>query len=70
MPRELSSDWLTVQETFQYGRFSRSRLYKMITEGMIKTFSLRSRGNVKGKRYVSKQSLDSYFESQYATQII
>jgi hypothetical protein len=69
MPRDISSDWLTVAETLRYGNFSRSRLYRMIAEGMIRTFSLRSRGSAKGKRYVSKQSLDEYFNTQCAAQM-
>lgn len=70
MPRHiLSSDWMTVGETIRYADFSRSRLYKLFGEGLIRTFSLRSRGSVKGKRYVSKQSLDSYFDTQCKSQM-
>jgi hypothetical protein len=65
----VSSDWLTVTETLKYGKFSRSRLYKLFGEGLIKTFSLRSRGNVRGKRYVIRQSLDEYFNSQCQSQM-
>jgi hypothetical protein len=70
MPRDiLSSDWMTVGETIRYAGFSRSRLYKLFGEGLIRTFSLKSRGSVKGKRYVSRMSLDSYFDSQCKSQM-
>ena len=38
--------------------------YKLLKEASIRSFSLRSRGKVKGKRFVSRASVDSYFDNQ------
>jgi hypothetical protein len=65
---EANSDWLTVREATVYGKMSRSRLYSLITDQAVRTVSIRRRGRTKGKRYVSKFSIENYFDSQCSNQ--
>jgi hypothetical protein len=59
--QSISSDWLTVQQSMSYCNISRSRLYSLREEPLIRTMSLRRRGRTRGIRYFSRSSLDSYF---------
>jgi hypothetical protein len=64
-----SSDWLTVKESMEYAKISRSRLYSLMEEPLIRTYCLRRRGRTKGKRFVSRASLDAFFDQQCDSQI-
>ena len=60
---EANLDWLTVKEAMQYAKISRSRLYNLIGDAAVRTVSMRRRGKTRGKRYISKQSVDTYFDT-------
>jgi hypothetical protein len=59
-----NSDWLTVKESMEYAKVSRSRLYSLMEEPLIRTYCLRRKGRTKGIRFVSKSSLDAFFDQQ------
>jgi hypothetical protein len=63
-----SSDWLTVKEAMQYAKISRSRIYGLIADREVKTVSIKRRGKTKGKRYLSRMSMDALFNTQCDTQ--
>ena len=67
--QSISSDWLTVQQSMSYCNISRSRLYSLREEPMIRTMSLRRRGRTRGIRYFSRSSLDNFFNLQAVTQM-
>ena len=46
----ISSDWLTVQQSMSYCNISRSRLYSLREEPLIRTMSLRRRGRTKREK--------------------
>jgi hypothetical protein len=58
----LKPEWLKVNDATKIFGIGRSRLYELISEGRIKTASLRARGNVKGRRLISYDSLAEYIE--------
>jgi capsular polysaccharide biosynthesis protein len=63
-----NADWLTVKEALAYGKISRSRLYALIADKEVRTVSIKRRGKVRGKRYVSRTSIDELFESTCVAQ--
>jgi hypothetical protein len=64
-----NSDWLTVQQTMRYAQISRSRLYGLIADSSVRSVSIKRRGRTRGKRYVSRMSIDTYFDSQCDSQM-
>jgi hypothetical protein len=64
-----NNDWMTVQQSMSYCNISRSRLYKLREEPLIRTVSIRRRGRTKGIRYFSRTSPDSFFNQQAALQM-
>ncbi len=50
-----------VREKFNIGR---SQVYELIAQGKIKSHVLRKKGNTKGMRLISVESLRSYIEAQ------
>jgi len=64
-----NSDWLTVREVLEYAKISRSRLYNLMEDAAVRTVCLRRRGRTRGKRYVSRISLDTYFNTQCNSQM-
>jgi hypothetical protein len=67
--QSISNDWLTVKQSISYCNISRSRLYSLREEPMIRTMSLRRRGRTRGIRYFSQSSLDSFFNQQADSQV-
>ena len=63
---DLSSDWITVKESIQYSRVSRSRLYSLIKDQNVRSFCLKRRGRPKAMRFISRASLDEFFSAQCA----
>jgi predicted DNA-binding transcriptional regulator AlpA len=59
-PRE----WLRVKEACDYSRLSKPKLYDLMNRGLIKSVSLRERGQIKGTRLVSFDSLRQFLESR------
>jgi hypothetical protein len=63
-----NSDWLTVKEAMLYAKISRSRIYSLIADSEVRTVSIKRRGRSKGKRYLSRLSMDALFNTQCDTQ--
>lgn len=59
-PRE----WLRVKEACAYSRLSKPKLYDLMNRGLVKSSSLRERGQIKGTRLVSFDSLRQFLESR------
>lgn len=60
----LPQEWLRVSEAVHFSRLSKPKLYQLFNLGLIKTVSLRERGQVKGTRLVSFDSLRNFLESR------
>jgi len=66
-PTEVPSpavEWLRVSEACEYARVSKPVIYDWMNRGWIKNVSLRQRGQVKGVRLVSFDSLRTFLESR------
>lgn len=63
-PQPISPEWLRVSEAVQFCRLSKPTLYGLINRGLIRTVSLRERGQIKGTRLISRDSLTSFLESR------
>lgn len=57
-------EWLRVKEACDYARVSKPTIYDWMNRGWIKNVSLRQRGQVKGTRLVSFDSLRNFLESR------
>ncbi len=57
-------EWLRVKEAQDYSRLSKAKLYDLINRGLIKSVSLKERGQVKGTRLISFDSLRAFLESR------
>ena len=57
-------EWLRVNEAAAHFKLSKAKLYDLINRGLIKSCSLRHRGQIRGTRLISYDSLNSYIESQ------
>lgn len=60
LPRE----WLRIKEACEFSRVSKPKLYDLINRGLIKSVSLRERGQIKGTRLVSFDSLRDFLRSR------
>lgn len=56
-------EWLGLRDAVKLFGIGRSSLYKLMDAGAIKSACLRNRGNIRGKRLVSFDSLAAYVES-------
>lgn len=52
-----------MSEAVAHFKLSKAKLYELMNLGLIKHSSLRRRGQVKGTRLISYDSLQSYLES-------
>jgi hypothetical protein len=59
-------EWLRLPLATSIFGIGRSKLYEMIADGKIKSVSLRERGQTKGTRLISYDSLAEYIENQAA----
>lgn len=59
-----SPEWLRVREACEYSRLSKPKLYQLLNRSLIKSVSLRERGQIKGTRLISFDSLRSFLESR------
>jgi hypothetical protein len=60
----LPQEWLRVSEAVAYSRISKPKLYALINQGLIKSVSLRERGQIKGTRLISFDGLRAFLESR------
>ena len=56
-------EWLRVSEACAYARCSKPTLYEWMNEGKVRNFSNCKRGQIKGTRLVSFDSLKAFLES-------
>ena len=57
-------EWIRVSEAQDFARVSKPVLYGWINRGLIKSFSNRERGQIKGTRLISFESLRNFLESR------
>ncbi|MEX2581197.1 MAG: helix-turn-helix domain-containing protein [Verrucomicrobiales bacterium] len=57
-------EWLRIVEACEYARVSKPVIYDWMNKGWIKNVSLRQRGQIKGVRLVSFDSLRAFLESR------
>jgi Helix-turn-helix domain len=55
--------WLRLPAACAYSGMSRAKLYELMAEGRIKGISVRKKGNLRGLRLISAESLDAFLES-------
>lgn len=63
-PAAIQPEWLRVKEACDYSRLSKPKLYDLLNRQLIKSVSLRERGQIKGTRLVSFESLRQFLESR------
>ena len=66
--KALKPEWLRIPQVTQVFGIGRSKLYELLSEGAIKSVSLRKRGQASGTRLVSYDSVSAYIESQFDNQ--
>jgi hypothetical protein len=59
----LRPEWGRVPQATQFFEIGRTKLYEWITAGKIKSTSLKERGQVRGTRLISFDSLAAYIET-------
>jgi hypothetical protein len=57
-------EWIRVEDAVRRFGLSRSRLYQLIGQKRIKSFSLRERNQIKGTRLLNYDSLCEFFERE------
>jgi Helix-turn-helix domain len=55
--------WLRIPAACAYSGMSRAKLYQLMAEGQIKSICVRKKGNVRGLRLLSAESIDAFLES-------
>ena len=61
-PENLRPEWLRIPSAIKVFGISRTKLYELISERKIKSVSLRKRGQTKGTRLLSYDSLMDYLD--------
>ena len=59
----LKPEWLRLPEATRFSGIGRSSLYELMAEGKIKSACIRKRGNTRGIRLISADSISAYIES-------
>ncbi len=57
-------EWLRVSEACRSTSISKAKLYDLINRGLIRSVSLRERGQIKGTRLICADSLRRFLESR------
>ena len=60
----LNPEWIRVADACAYSGISKPKLYQLLNRGLIKSVSLRERGQIKGTRLISADSLRNFLESR------
>ena len=63
-PKNSNREWLRIAEACEFARVSKPVIYDWMNRGWIKNVSLRQRGQIKGVRLVSFDSLRAFLESR------
>jgi hypothetical protein len=62
-PTTAEIKWMRVPDAVRYSGMSRAKLYVLMAEGQIKTACVRRKGNIRGLRLFSIESIDAFLES-------
>jgi hypothetical protein len=66
-PVTLNPRWLRIPAAVKYSGLSRSLLYKLLSEGRIKSLAIRARKHaLRGVRLVDRESIDQFMIAQQA----
>lgn len=60
----IEPEWITVAEACKFAACSKPVIYSMMNRGLVKNFSLKERGQVRGVRRVSFDSLRAFLNSR------
>jgi hypothetical protein len=66
---KLKPEWVRVPDAIRISGLCRSSIYQLIQAGKIKSFSNRQRGERRGIRLISYDSLIGFIEKAYAESI-
>ena len=61
------SAWLRVPDVVAIYRIGRTTVFSLIRSGIIRSVSLKKKGNIRGIRLISRASFDEYLEALDAT---
>lgn len=61
---DIRREWCRIAEACHFSGISKPKLYQLLNRGDIKSVSLRERGQIKGTRLVSFDSLRDFLESR------
>ena len=61
-PPYIKPEWLRIPEAVLVSGLCRSKIYDLINDGTIKSFSHRKRGAARGQRLISYDSLIEYLD--------
>ena len=59
----LKPSWLRINDVVKLYGIGRSSLYELLAEGRLKSASIKKRGNIRGIRLLSADSIEHYLES-------
>jgi hypothetical protein len=60
----IEPEWITVQQACQFAAISKPVLYGWMNRGLVKNFSAKERGQIRGVRRVSFDSLRAFLNSR------
>jgi hypothetical protein len=60
----IQPEWITVAEACEYASISKPCLYSWLDRGLVRNFSNKQPGQIKGKRLISFPSLRRFLESR------
>jgi hypothetical protein len=60
----IKKEWIRVQEACEFASVSKPVMYGWLNQGLVKSFSNRGRGQIKGTRLISFDSLRNFLESR------
>lgn len=61
------SEWLRVKEVVALYRIGRTTVFSLMRSGIIRSVSLKNKGNIRGIRLISRTSFDEYLAALAAT---
>ena len=60
-------EWLRVKDVAAIYRIGRTTLFALMRDGIIRSVSLKKKGNIRGIRLISRASFDEYLTALAAT---
>lgn len=61
---EIAPEWIDVKTACRFASVSKPVLYSWMNRGLVKNFSMKERGQVRGVRRISFDSLRAFMESR------